>query len=141
MSAMRSRKEEKAYMKYLRELTPGLCVFCESYRQELVREGKYFKAIRNIYPYSFWDGHAVDDHLLVVPKWHTDTLANLTGEQAVEFLNLVSEFENIGYNVYARAPGSQSKSIVHQHTHLIKTHGRSKRVLLHTRKPYMRFVK
>lgn len=141
MSAMRSRKEEIEYMRYLRDLRPAMCVFCESHRQDLVYDGAYFKVIRNIYPYSFWDGHAVDDHLLVVPKWHTDTLANLSGGQAVEFLNLVSEYENVGYNVYARAPGSQSKSIVHQHTHLIKTHGRTKRILLMIRRPYVRFVR
>jgi diadenosine tetraphosphate (Ap4A) HIT family hydrolase len=138
---MRSRKEEKQYMHYLRDLRPSMCVFCECHLQKLVEDGRFFKVIRNIYPYSFWDNYAVDDHLLVVPKWHTDSLANLTGEQAIEFLSLTANFENQGYNVYARAPGSKAKSIYHQHTHLIKTSGNLKKLVLLIRKPYFRLVR
>ena len=40
-----------------------------------------------------------------------------------QYVDLIEEYEQIGYNIYARAPASVIKSIQHQHTHLIKTAG------------------
>lgn len=134
MTATRSRKEEKEYMRYHRTLDKGSCVFC-GYKGALA-ESEHFMVIRNIYPYSVWDSHKVADHLLVVPKEHTDTMSGHDEKKVVEMHALLAPYEKEGYNVYSRAPGSTVKSIIHQHTHLIKTEGNAKKVIFMMRRPF-----
>lgn len=140
MSATRSRKEEKTYKEYLKTVPKGICVFCEGLNQEIVDDAKLFKVIRNIFGYSIWDGQKAVDHLMIVPKMHTDSIAHFTDEMALEMHKLISKYEQLGYNIYARAPQSAIKSVVHQHTHLIKTEGASKKFILLNRKPYLRLT-
>ncbi len=140
----RSRKETIKYRKY-REVEKYVdqCVFCsdEGKTGAIIEISKNFKIIKNIFPYSHWDSQGVADHLMIIPKIHTDTLADLNDSAAVEFVKLISKYESIGYNVYARAPQSTMKSIVHQHTHLIKLDGNDKKLLLYVNKPYLRLTK
>ena len=139
MSATRSRKEELVYKGYLKTLKKDLCVFCED-SEEVLAESEFFKVIRNIFAYSIWDGQKVVDHLLIVPKNHTDRIAHFTDAMIVDMHKLMSQYEEQGYNIYARAPASKIKSVVHQHTHLIKTEGAAKKFIFLLRKPYVRFV-
>ena len=140
MTAPRSRKEVKLYDKYQATVDKASCSFChlKESGEQMVLETESFLVVRNLFPYSIWDGQRVVDHLMVVPKRHTDTLSDLSPSQAAEFLKIIGDYEREGYNVYARAPGSHMKSIVHQHTHLIKTAGLPKKFLFLLRKPYIR---
>lgn len=142
--ATRSRKENNTYKKYRNSDTDfkNGCVFC-SYTNDspsFVSETKSFKIIRNIFPYSVWDSQKVADHLMVVPKLHTDTLSDLKSHEAIEFVEIIASYESQGYNVYARAPKSKMKSVVHQHTHLIKPADAKTKLLLYIRKPYIRIT-
>ena len=133
-----TRKERQAYNKLRRfDNARDDCTFCimTTDNPQFVREGEHFRVIRNRTPYSFWDGQGVVDHLMIVPKQHTDRLGKLSPEAAVEYMSIIEEHESKGYNVYARAPGSSAKSVVHQHTHLIKTDGKGHRLLVHVRWP------
>lgn len=140
MTAPRSRKETKLYDKYQATVDKTQCSFChlKENGEQIVQETDGFLVVRNLFPYSIWDGQRVADHLMVVPRQHTDTLSDLDAQQAIEYLGVISEYEKQGYNVYARAPSSHMKSIMHQHTHLIKTIGLPKKFLLLLRKPYIR---
>lgn len=142
MTATRSRKEEKDYKKYLKTINHTDCVFCviKKGNEQLVEETKNFKVIKNIFAYSLWDGQAVTDHMMITPKKHSDSLANMRPKEKVEYVDLIEKYEKLGYNIYARAPSSVIKSVIHQHTHLIKTEGSSKRLVLLLRKPYFRIV-
>lgn len=143
MTVVRTRRTEKVYKEYLANLTGDDCAFCpilEGHPQ-YVTATKSFKIIHNRFPYSFWDGQDVTDHLLVVPKTHTDSLASFTPEQAVEYLALISDYEKNGYHVYARAIKSVSRTIVHQHTHLIKGDGDAKHFALQVAKPHILITK
>jgi len=82
-----------------------------------------------------------DDHLLVVPKKHTDKLADFTAPESVEFMGIIGSYESQGYNIYARAPQTVSKSVMHQHTHLIKPVGKVHRFIFFIGKPYIRFMR
>lgn len=143
MTATRSRKEEKTYKKYLRD-KPKTCPFCtiEKDSDQLVEETKYFKVIHNIFGYSLWDSQEVEDHLMIVPKKHIDSIAKLPSEASIEYVKLLSKYEKMQYSQYSRAPSSVIKSVVHQHTHLIKPKGEPKKFVLLFRSPlYMRFFK
>lgn len=140
MTATRSRNEEKEYRAYLKTLPKDICVFCAGYNESLVEESPLFKVVKNIFAYSIWDGQKVTDHLMIAPKQHIDTIAHFTGEMFVEFHKLAAKYEQAGYNIYARASASAVKSVPHQHTHLIKTEGKPKRLVVLSRKPYLRFI-
>lgn len=142
MSATRSRKEEKAYKQYQKTVDSSTCQFCaiNKKNEQFISSTKSFKVIRNIFAYSIWDGQVVTDHLLVIPKRHTDSLGGFSPSEAAELLKTLDGYEKEGYNVYARAPSSTIKSVVHQHTHLIKTAGAPKKFIFLLRKPYIRII-
>lgn len=140
----RSLKENITYNKYRRSFKgKGDCVFCEitADSSEHINETHHFKVIIAKFPYSLWDDQSVDDHLMIVPKKHTDALSDLTPKEAKEFVVLMSSYEKRGYNVWARAPQSTTKSVVHQHTHLIKPGKKVLKLLFYIRKPYVRFFR
>jgi diadenosine tetraphosphate (Ap4A) HIT family hydrolase len=120
----------------------SVCTFCiiDKGHEQFVEGTKYFKIIKNRFPYSFWDGQGVSDHLMIVPRQHISSLAELSDNAKVEYVNVLQKYEKQGYNVYARAPQSVMKSIVHQHTHLIKPEGPIKKFVLTLRKPLIRII-
>lgn len=143
MTAPRSRHEESIYRKHLKTAKAEACVFCAIQKgdDQYVEETEYFKVIKNNFPYSLWDGQTVVDHLMITPKKHTDSLKSMKSAEKVEYVDLLEKYEKQGYNVYLRAPVSVIKTVVHQHTHLIKTEGGPKKLVLHMRKPYIRVVR
>jgi len=138
----RSKKHIKQYKHHMSELIIGACQFCDHKVTDnsFVTETKSFKIIRNIFPYKTWDLQDVNDHLLIIPKKHTDTLNDFTANEAIEYVALLGSYESRGYNVYSRSPGSGMKSVVHQHTHLIKTNGKTKRVIIYTKNIHARLI-
>jgi diadenosine tetraphosphate (Ap4A) HIT family hydrolase len=138
MTVLRTRRRQKLYEKYLANPPVG-CEFCRVNEgdPQFVTATKSFKVIHNRFPYTFWDDQQVADHLLIVPKEHTDSLASFTPEQAVEYLALIGDYEKNGYHVYARAVKSASRTITHQHTHLIKGVGKTQRFVLQITNPHV----
>lgn len=143
MAATRSRKEERTYKSHLKKIPNGLCEFCaiDQKSKQLIRASRSFKIIRNIFPYSLWDGQKVTEHIMVVPKKHIDNLSQMTEKEKIEFVDLIESYERQGYNIYTRAPVSVIKSVVHQHTHMIKTEGSPKKLVFLLRKPYIRILR
>jgi diadenosine tetraphosphate (Ap4A) HIT family hydrolase len=144
MTATRSRKEEVTYKNYLRTIDRNACQFCDidENSPQLLKDYKYHRVIKNIFGYSIWDGQKVVDHLMIIPKRHTDNLSQKSDQEKIEYVDLVRKYESRGYNTYSRAPSSAVKSVIHQHTHLIKTIGQSKNFVFMMRKPfYWRIVK
>lgn len=141
--ATRSRKDTLRYRKDLKTNHYDDCVFCLIEREPeiIVQTTKSFYILINKYPYSYWDLQSVEEHLLIVPKKHTDTLSDLTASEAVEYVQLVGSYESQGYSVYSRAPKSPLKSVIHQHTHLLKTVPKESRIFIYSKKPYFRIVK
>ncbi len=144
MTAQRSRKEEKIYKHYQKKREQNgeknSCAFCvlQPDSSQIVKQTVHFRVVKNIFPYSLWDGQPVEDHLMIVPLRHTNKLGNLPAAATKEFVKLLNEYEDKRYNIYARAPASIIKSVTHQHTHLIKPQGKSRRFVLFSRKPYIR---
>lgn len=138
MTASRSIKEENQYRHYRRAHARDECPFCsiEQGHVQYVKETDRLKVIRNRIPYSIWDGQGVLDHLMITPKTHIDSLKGIDTDTALEYIDLLGDYESKGYNVYARTPGSSIKSVTHQHTHLLKLDGDNKRFVLVLRKPF-----
>jgi diadenosine tetraphosphate (Ap4A) HIT family hydrolase len=140
---MRSSKQEKLYRKHQKNNAVVSCSFCEidEGHEQFVEGLRFFKVIKNKFPYTFWDGQDVVEHLMVVPRTHSDSLNFKTNDEKIEFIDTLSRYEKLGYNIYARAPQSVMKSIAHQHTHLIKPTGPVRRFILTIRKPLIRIIR
>ncbi len=139
----RDRKHYKVYKKHtLKTRAAGVCEFCKikAGSDQLVEETESFKVIKNIFPYSLWDYRQVSEHMMVVPKLHTETLDDISEHQAAEYLKIISSYESRGFDVFARAPLSSQKSVPHQHTHLIKAEGRPIKGMLYLKNPYYRLT-
>jgi len=120
-----------------------VCDFCNFTVElkQIVAETKHFWISDNIFPYDLWDDHEVAEHLIVVPKQHTESIQTFGTEQKTEFVDILGAYETDGYSIYARAPSNKSKTVPHQHTHLIKLQGTAKRIRIHTVKPYFLWYK
>lgn len=123
MNPSRSETQKEAYRAYLDGLDQGSsCPFCTitiDY-QYYINETDNFWIIRNRFPYDIWEGQPVLSHLMIVPKAHLLSLKYLSESQSKEFILLLADYEHSGYNVYARTAASKTRSIEHQHTHLIQ---------------------
>lgn len=136
----RSGKLERQYSKYLKRRDPSKCVFCSNDCEQALRTAKHFKVIKNRFAYSLWDEQKVGDHLMIVPLKHIASIAEFTEQMIAEYHRLITEYEQNGYSLYARAPSSNMKSVVHQHTHLIKGEGTARNLIIRLRKPYFRLT-
>lgn len=113
------RKTHKKYRSYPK---PVECDFCkiDQTKDVAVLETEYAYVIPNRIFYDIWELHNVTDHLLVLPKRHVHSLSELTDEEKLDIMKILSMYEGKEYNVYARAKASVRRSVFHQHTHLIK---------------------
>jgi diadenosine tetraphosphate (Ap4A) HIT family hydrolase len=139
----RTRKTHKTYNpdKSEKQLRSGrkACPFCDFTDDNMVRSGTHFFIVKNIFPYQFWEFMTVTDHLMIVPNRHVESLHELDKVERIELMDLIGEYQEKGYNVYAREAANTSKSVPHQHTHLIKTDNRRAKFFLYVHKPYLLF--
>lgn len=75
----------------------------------------------------------------MVPKRHVLSLKELTDEEKLDHMNIIAAYEAEGYNIYARSVDSSTRSVPHQHTHLIKASGKRAKAVLFLQKPYFLF--
>jgi galactose-1-phosphate uridylyltransferase len=137
------RKTLKTYAKLRAkdERTMG-CSYCSDYANgtfKLIAEGGTMLTVYNRVPYDMFEGQRVTDNIMVIPKRHVETLADFSDEEKLEHMTIVGNYERQGYDVYARGVGSITRSMTHQHTHLIKMENIKKQpnFLLFIRKPYI----
>ena len=128
------RKTRKQYKKYLK---PASCPFCRIDSEVVIDKSKYHVIVPNIVFYDVWEMRTVTDHLLVLPKRHVGSLAELTREEKIDHMDVMARYEADGYNIYARGLNSPQRSVPHQHTHLIKTATKPARLQLIVKKPYL----
>lgn len=135
---VRKRKNQKVYEKYAARRT-STCEFCEfSEKLEHFREeyGHYW-VVANLFGYDIWDGVNVREHLLVSPRRHVDSIAHFTPEEQKQYMQILADYESRGYSIYSRAPQDITKSISHQHTHLIKLGRKRAKALVYVAKPHV----
>jgi diadenosine tetraphosphate (Ap4A) HIT family hydrolase len=117
----------------------GGCPFCQNIDSETtVATNETMNIIPNRVSYDFFEGRKVLDHLMIVPKRHVETMQDFTDQEKLDMMNFIGEYEAKGYNVYARAVGSITRSVKHQHTHLIKVKDDARaKFIFHLQKPYI----
>ncbi len=114
----RDPKITQAYLEY-KKTAGDECPFCVLGEREIVADYPHFVILRALFPYEEWDEKHVQEHLMAVPKQHVANFSEMNVQEAMELLQIISLYENDGYSIYARAPKDVTRSIVHQHTHLL----------------------
>lgn len=138
--AVRSRANENRYRKYKEKHASINCHFCDLVKHstnQIIKQTDYFLIVKNLFGYDLWDGCRVKEHLMIVPKRHVESLAGLSNKEMSSYLEQVVQFEAAGYSVYARASDNTTRSINHQHTHLIKIDNNPVKMLAYSKKPYL----
>lgn len=114
------------------------CPFCANATlANAIKETKNAYIVPNLTHYDIWEGHKVEDHLLVVPMRHVQSMKELTEEERLEIIDLIADYEDNNYSVYARGVGVVTRSVEHQHTHLIKMNPKRPRFVAFLRRPYL----
>lgn len=124
--------------RYNVHLPRGACPFCDAATlANAIYEDDTVYIVPNITQYDLWEMHDVEDHLLVIPKRHVESLASMTIDEHVAVMSQAARYEQEGYNVYARGVGFVTRSVPHQHTHLIKASNKHPRAAFFLQKPYV----
>jgi ATP adenylyltransferase len=108
------------------------CVFCtlaktkEDEKRWIIRRGKYWYVVLNIYPYT-------NGHLMIVSNRHTESFNSLSKEEVTEFMELLliceagikRAYNPNGINIGANLGRSAGAGIVgHLHVHAVpRWHG------------------
>lgn len=130
-------KKRNYYKRFPRD---GECQFCKLSDGEKIASTDSFVVLRNKFSYEIFDMCEVVDHLMVIPKKHTDKLSVLTKTERVELIDILIDYEEKGYNVFFREPKSQLKTVDHHHTHLLKL-GKRVSEIEYIREPYSMIYK
>ena len=134
------RKTRKEYSRLTRaDNASGLCAFCADVGlpQRAVEQTDTMYVIPNRTSYDMFEGLRVDEHLMVIPKRHVETLDDFTDQEKLEAMSIAGNYEKQGYSVYSRGVGSITRSVNHQHTHLIKLRNVRTRIFFFIRKPHI----
>lgn len=117
----RTRLVQKKYYETLKRLN-GRCSFCDPYywHHNVLDEHKYFYIIENEFPLSIFESRDVIAHLLVIPKAHFTDLSKFASSDFAELSKILAEYEPKGFTILAHAAQSPARTVMHQHTHLIK---------------------
>lgn len=127
----------KTVKKYQERRNVSECPFCDSTTLgKAIKETEYAYIVSNLTFYDIWEGHTVIDHLLVVPKRHAKSMKELSEVERLEIIDLIADYEEKDYSAYARGVGTVTRSVEHQHTHLIKLDHKRPKFSLYLHKPY-----
>ena len=138
----RKRSSHKTYVTHL-STNDKACIFCDFSLKDaqVLHAYQHFWLVKNIFPYDIWDDNDVVGHMMIVPKRHVVSLSELRSPESTELFTIIASREKDGYSLYARAPQNIAKSILHQHTHLIKLGKTRKKFKLYLRKPHVLLTK
>lgn len=134
------RKTRKSYARLrAADNQHGNCPFCsdEKLPERIIESNATMDVIPNRTRYDMFEGLPVNDHFMVIPKRHLETIEDFTSEEKLDLMNIIAKYEKQGYSVYARGVGSIHRSVKHQHTHLMKLNNKTSRFILYMKKPYV----
>lgn len=133
------RKTRKQYSTYnTGDKAATGCTLCrEVDGPKVLQQNDTMFVIPNRVSYDMFEGRKVLDHLMVIPKRHIESISDFTDHEKIDQMMIAGDYESRGYNVYARGVASTSRSVAHQHTHLIKLADKGSNFILYARKPHI----
>jgi diadenosine tetraphosphate (Ap4A) HIT family hydrolase len=101
-----------------------------------VFETEFSYVIPNKIEYDLWESHRVLEHHMVLPKRHAESISEMNDQERQDMLQIIADYEAKGFNIYARGVGGPTRSIAHQHTHLIRIQPDRPKLIVHIKKPH-----
>lgn len=96
------------------------CALCRVENHRLINAAKTMLVVENMYPYEYFDGRAVREHFMIVPRRHLNSLHDMTRRERKDYWNLLSQFQDSRYASLTRSNGDPKRTVpLHLHTHLI----------------------
>lgn len=117
----RTRSEHQEYRRVRREEPDRVCPFCRPDPDYLVSSSTHTHLLLNRFPYAIWENQVVEEHLMLVPRTHHESMSSMSAEEYADMVAMLREYEPNGYSIYTRGATNQGRSQVHLHTHLIRT--------------------
>ena len=118
------------------------CAFCErKHTGAVIETSAHMLVLENILPYDVFEGGVVEQHYMLIPKKHRESLAQFTDSERLDYLRLLAKYEQVGYNSYTRSVTGKTRSVAHYHTHLLYTPSGRVRAFLFWSKPYILLFK
>ena len=134
------RSREKARLHDELDREKSVCPFCDL-TGRAIDETPTMVITKNKVAYDWWDEAEVIEHLMLIPKRHVETTAELNQVEREEYLRLIAEYEKKGYSFYSRSLENKTRTQPHLHTHLIKTGELEDKFMLIMRNLGIRFVR
>lgn len=133
------RKTKTIYSKHnALDIKKDTCNFCHpDTKDKILYENDSMYVAANRVSYDIFEDRKVTDHLMVIPKKHHESIQSFNDKEKCDAMNVMGEYEAKGYSVYARGLGSPTRSVKHQHTHLIKLVDKLSKMIIYARKPYV----
>jgi diadenosine tetraphosphate (Ap4A) HIT family hydrolase len=133
------RKTKTVYTKHnTSDTAHDTCNFCHiDTKESILYENATMYVVANRVSYDMFEDRKVTDHLMVIPKEHHESIQTFSNEEKCDAMNIMGDYESHGYSVYARGLGSTTRSVKHQHTHLIKLVDKPSKLIIYARKPYI----
>lgn len=133
------RKSLKTYESHRKsDTSKSDCTLCPGRNiGKILHQGNTMYVLKNRVMYDIFDGRRVEDHLLVMPLLHKESVSEFTAVERQELMDIISEYESKGYGFYGRGVGSLTRSVKHQHTHLIKLVPKRPKFIVVVNKPYV----
>ena len=98
------------------------CPFCAPDRKR-IEELKTMQVLYNDYPYEYFDGRYVKEHIMIVPRRHINLFDSYTAQEHEEYWQLFVKYQLLGYASLTRPVGDTHRSVpAHLHTHLLTYH-------------------
>jgi diadenosine tetraphosphate (Ap4A) HIT family hydrolase len=114
------------------------CPFCAgSDISGLIETTEHMLVIENHIPYDVFEGGAVENHYMVIPKQHRTRLADFTSAERQDYIDLIAKYEDADFNSYTRSTLSKTRSLEHYHTHLLRTPSGMPKWLFYVERPYV----
>lgn len=101
-------------------MTNSSCPFCNKSSSDFFLESNEFAVIYNIAP-------ILPGHSLVIPKWHTESLFDLSEQQLAEFMSLGRKtarllsqvFDTDAFDLAIQEKEAAGQSVAHLHMHVV----------------------
>ena len=95
------------------------CPFCATDEREVIEEVTAIQVVRNDFPYDYFDGKHVVQHLMIVPRRHIGLLQDFQPDEEHEYWQLMTRYHKNGYSSFTRSAIDTARSVPdHLHTHL-----------------------
>lgn len=116
MNELRSKRTYRKYMKFKAGgfLADG-CNLCKNKKGELLKNFKYWKILKNIFPYDL----IAETHHMLMPKRHVAEKA-LTKKEKQELFLLKHGYVEINYEFMLEGTHKKKSIPGHFHIHLLK---------------------